>query len=524
MEKKKITKKQRNIIITVILVVAVIGGVCFAMFKPEEKVKVETLKAEKQTISETLDTTGTVSAASQGVFTIPKGVKLLSLNVKEGDIVEAGDVIATFDINSLNETLIEKENAYEKAQAAYKNAQTGAEQSKSKISEVKKQISELEKEIVRLEAKTSTTAATQPAEKKETVKVSDSLVKRFTSLAKLFGVEYSTEEAEKILVNMLSAGSSVNDLSSLMDNLTSIAGASGSFDMTSLMGMGGSSELMSAEMSLVQLKAQLATLELQSDSTYVSTFKKIADTTRDSYVAVQAQVDSMKNGWVAEATGIVSEVNLTEDGSQTASQSSDIDISSILSAVTSGSADVTSLLTSFLGDGQAAVKILYYPLVADISLSKYDVLDVELNQDVIIEPASGNELEGKVSYVSSVAASTGGLNINSLMGSSTGASSTIPAQVTIENADSSVIVGVDVQVSIITDTVENAIVVPVEAIYIDNGEKFVYVLEDGRAVRKDVELGISSDTHYQILSGVTLDDVLIKNTSGLEDGAKVQTK
>ncbi len=525
MDKKKITKKQRNIIIAVILCVAVIGGVCFAVFKPEEKLQVETLKAEKQNISETLDTTGTVTAASQGNFVIPNGVKLVSLNVKEGDIVEAGDVIATFDIDSLNEALIEKENSYEKAQSAYKDAQKNAELSKSKVAEVKKQIADLEKEVARLEAKSTTAAAPkQDTTKEEPVKVSSSLVKRFMSLAKLFGVEYTSDEAEKVLKNMLSTGSSMNDISSLMDNLSSIAGASGSFDMSSLMGMSGSSELMSAEMSLVQLKAQLATLELQSDSTYISAFKKIADTTRDAYVAAQAQVDTMKNGWIAEAKGIVSEVNISEDGVQTSAPSSELDISSILSAVTSGT-DITSMLTSFIGgDAQAAVKILYYPLVADISLSKYDVLDVELNQDVIIEPASGNELQGKVSYVSSVATSASGLNINSLMGSSTGASSTIPAQITIENVDSSVIVGVDVQVSIITDTVENALVVPVEAISIDNGEKYVYVLEDGNAVKRIVELGISSDTHYQILSGVTLDDVLIKNTSGLADGVKVQSK
>ncbi len=524
MTKKKITKKQRNIIIAVVLTVAVVGGICFALFKPDAKIQVETIKAEKQTISETLDTTGTVSAASQEVFTIPNGAKILSLNVKEGDIVEAGDVIATFDLNSLNEALLEKESAYEKAQSAYKNAKTTAEQSQSKVADVKKQIAELEKEIAELEAKASSASSAKSAQSEPDIKVSDSLVKRFMNLSKLFGVEYSEQEAKKVLINMLSAGSTVSDLSSLMDNLGSIADASGSFDMSSLAGMSGSSELMSAEMSLIQLKAQLATLELQSDSTYVSTFKKIADSTRESYVAAQAQVDKMKNGWIAEAKGVVSEVNINDDGTENESTSADIDISSVLSAVTSGG-DITSLLSTFLNSGgQAAVKILYYPLVADISLSKYDVLDVELNQDVIVESANGNELEGKVSYVSAVATSTGGLNISSIMGSSSGTSSVIPAQVTIENADSSVIVGVDVQVSIITDTVENAVVVPVEVICIDGEDVFVYVLEDGKAVKRNVELGISSDTHYQILSGITEQDVLIKSTSGLEDGVKVQTK
>lgn len=522
MNKKKISKKQRNIIIASVLAVAVVVGICVVAFKPDPKLQVETVSPTKQTINETLDTTGTVSAASQDVFTLPAGVKILSLNVKEGDIVEAGDVIATFDIASLNEALAEKESAYEKAQSAYKNAVTTSQQSKSKVTEVKKQIAALEKEIAELESKVNSGADKTPAVKPSDsgVKVSDSLVKRFVSVSKLFGIEYSSDEARKVLENMLSAGSSINDLSSLMDNLSSIAGSSGSFDMSALAGMSGSSELMSAEMSLIQLKAQLATLELQSDSTYVSAFKTVADRTREAYVAAQSQVNSMKDGWIASAKGIVSQVNITENG--TTEQATEIDISSVLSAVTSG-ADVTSLLSAFMNSEKSAVTILYYPLVADISLNKYDILEVNLNQDVIVTSASDNEFEGKVSYVSAVATSSNGLNIGSIMGSSN-ASSTIPAQITIENADNSVIVGVDVQVSIITDTVENALVLPVEVICIDGPDVFVYALEDGKAVKKNVELGIASDTHYQILSGVTESDVLIKNTVGLDDGVRVEAK
>jgi multidrug efflux pump subunit AcrA (membrane-fusion protein) len=78
-------------------------------------------------------------------------------------------------------------------------------------------------------------------------------------------------------------------------------------------------------------------------------------------------------------------------------------------------------------------------------------------------------------------------------------------------------------VSIITQTIDNAVVVPVEVICIDGEEVFVYVLEDGKAVKRDVELGISSDTHYQILSGITKDDILIKNTFGLEEGVSVES-
>lgn len=530
MAKKMTKKKKRTIIIAAVAAVLAIAAVLYFVLKPDEKVKIETVEVSRETINETLDTTGTVSAGAQDVFTLPNGVKILSLNVKEGDTVKAGQLIATFDTSSLDETLSQKKMAYDKAQAAYVNAAANSKGNGGQVAELKKQIAELEKEVADIEAKTekatstTTTAAPQKTEpKKEPVKISDSLVKRFSRLSKLFGVEYSEDMARTILTNMLSAGSSTNDISSMLDNLGQLSSMSGSFDMSAFSGMTGSTNLISAQANLVQLKSQLALLEVQSDESYVATFKTIADKTKESYETTKTQVDAMKDGWKAKKDGIISEINVSTDGAGSAPAAQSFDISSILSAVTSGG-DVTSMLSSFMNPGTAAVKVLYYPLVADIALSKYDVLDVSLDQAAVIKTASGMEIDGKVSYISAVASNSNGLNINSLMGSSGGSSATIPAQVTINGADSSVIVGVDVNVSIITDTKENTIVVPVEAICIDNEEVFVYLLKDGVAVKKNVELGISNDTYYEVLSGVSLDDVLIKNTSGLEDGVKVELK
>ena len=270
---------------------------------------------------------------------------------------------------------------------------------------------------------------------------------------------------------------------------------------------GGSSALINAEMSLVSLKAQLATLELQSNDTYTSLYKTVYENAQSEYQKALAQTNEMKKGWIAEEKGLVSEVNITV-------------------GETVEGLDVSKMVSAFFGSEKVGIKVLNYPLVADISLSKYDVLDVSLNQDVIVKSANNEEHEGKVSYVGAVATSTGGsIDINSIM-SGGNSSSTIPAQVTIEDGDKSFIVGTDVDVSIVTDTQENALVVPVEAIIIDGSDVYVYVYnqEKSTAVKTKVTLGISNDTYYQVLSGISEGDVLIKNTSGLEDGVKVKLK
>lgn len=527
-QKKK--KNKKVIILCSILAVVVLSVVAYMIFKPEEKLAVSTVEVTKQTINETLDTTGTVSTASEKSFTLIDKVKVKTVNVKVGDTVKAGDVLATFDVSSLETALNEKESNYQKALAAYNKAKNESSSASKKITTTKKQIADLEAQIESLKAK-SNTSTTKPSSTSSStgVKVSDDLVKRFVKVAKLFGVEYDEATARKVLTSLLSAGSSTSDISGLLDNLGTIAGGSGSFDMSAFAQMsGGSSALINAEMSLVQLKAQLATLELQSNDTYLSVYKTVYESAQSEYQKALTQTNEMKKGWIAEEKGLVSEVNITVGETvdvQTAVDGKDIDISSIISSVSSG-LDVSKMISAFFGSEKVGIKVLNYPLVADISLSKYDVLDVSLNQEVSVKSANNETHEGRVSYVGAVATSTGSsIDLNSIM-SGGGSSNTIPAQVTIEDGDKSFIVGTDVDISIITDTQENALVVPVEAIIIDGSDVYVYAYnqEKSTAEKKKVTLGISNDTYYQVLSGVSEGDILIKNTSGLEDGAKVKLK
>ena len=529
MQKKK--KNKKVIVLCSVLAVAVLAVTAYMLFKPEEKLAVSTVQVTKQTINETLDTTGTVSTASEKSFTLIDKVKVKTVNVKEGDTVKAGDVLATFDVSSLEAALTEKENNYEKALAAYNKAKNASSSASKKITSTKKEIAELEAQIEKLKAESQTTTTTTAStEKKDPgVKVSDDLVKRFIKVAKRFGVEYNEETARKVLSSLLLAGSTGSDISGLLDNLSTIAGSNGSFDMTALAQMGGSSgALINAEMSLVQLKAQLATLELQSDDNYISIYKTVYENAQEEYQKALTQTNEMKKGWIADQKGLVSEVNIQVGETvetKTVVDGKNVDISSIISSISSGM-DVSNMISAFFGSEKVGIKVLNYPLVADISLSKYDVLDVSVNQEVTVKSADNTIHEGKVSYVGAIATSSGSsLDISSIM-SGSGNTNTIPAQVTIEDGDKSFIVGTDVDISIITDTQENALVVPVEAIVIDGSEVYVYVYdsEKSQAVRKEVTLGIANDTYYQVLSGVNEGDVLIKNTSGLEDGVKVKLK
>jgi len=96
--------------------------------------------------------------------------------------------------------------------------------------------------------------------------------------------------------------------------------------------------------------------------------------------------------------------------------------------------------------------------------------------------------------------------------------------------------GMSVRADIYTQTSEETLAVPVQAVFydedIDEDEKgneeqsFVFVFEDGKAVRRDVEIGISSDSDQEITEGLKQGETIIsgpyKILRYLTDGEEVE--
>jgi RND family efflux transporter MFP subunit len=84
-------------------------------------------------------------------------------------------------------------------------------------------------------------------------------------------------------------------------------------------------------------------------------------------------------------------------------------------------------------------------------------------------------------------------------------------------------VGSTVKINLVTDRAENAMLVPVNAIYYSGGDGFVYLYEDGVAKMTPVEVGLYDDENAEILSGITADDMVVSTwSSNLYEGAKIR--
>ena len=82
----------------------------------------------------------------------------------------------------------------------------------------------------------------------------------------------------------------------------------------------------------------------------------------------------------------------------------------------------------------------------------------------------------------------------------------------ITDSDEDILPGMTASVSITVTRLENVLLVPNRAIRLDNGDIVVYVLRNGEIEQIIVEIGSSSDSYTQIISGdLAVEDILVLN-------------
>ncbi|MBR3801836.1 MAG: hypothetical protein IKK37_00130 [Clostridia bacterium] len=524
-------KKAATIAVSLLLVAAIVAAaVIFVKRETDNRYQAVIMDVTTAPITQTLSTTGTVESTNRGEFVIYTGVVVKDVFVKLGDKVEEGQLLATFDSSSLNGIVAVKQSEYDSAKVNYYNSVAAAQEAAAKIPALRVQIAEYNEQIEQLTA----------AAKKDVTKENEQDVPAwvesidYSKLASLLRDEYTEQEIKDFFAKFARRGASRKSISDIIDSMTSV----GSLDMSSLMGISSSeSELMSAQLNVMSLKAQIALLETQSKNVLGSTYESIMNTAKANLDSAKAAVKELENGWYAQGSGIVSELNIVAGQAfvPASSSSSSLDINSLLGLMSGSTQDISGLLASVMSQGtqtSVGLAVEYYDsFIASFSLGKADVLDVQVGKTATIE-SLGREYEGEVVFISPVASSGSGLDISTMLGSMTGTTSsgsnTIPARILIKNPDERIIIGIDVNIDIIVDTVENAIVVPIEAVETSSAGNFVYKFdeESNTVSRIAVEIGLASDTQYQILSGLSEGDKIVQNQSSAlqeiaEEGKKV---
>ena len=531
----KNNKKLIKVIVAVVLVVAVVaGGIFFVHQKTKNRFEAVIMDVGTSTITQTLSTQGIVESTNRGEFQIFDGVIVKDVYVKLGDKVEEGQLLATFEPGSLNGIVAAKQAEYDTAKINYHNSVNSANEAAAKLPSINAQIAELEKEVERLSQAAENESSDVSSNENENVPDWINGID-YERLAKVLGNNYTVDELRDYFIKLSKRGADRKTISDFINSLNS----GYAFDISSMLGASSAeAELMSAQMSLMTLKAQKTLFETQSKNMLESTYKSLMDSAQISLDSTKAAVKKLADGWYAEGSGVVSELNIVAGQAFVAPQSSGsgLDMSSIMGLLSGGtSVDVGSLLSSFSGSSSSnsiGLAVEYYDsFVASFSLGKFDILDVQVGQKAKIH-SLGHELEGEVIYISPVATNSSSLDIGSMLGSMGGnssvASNSIPAKVLIKNPDESIIIGIDVDIDIELDAVDKAVVVPIEAVETDDTGSYIYKFNEKEqtVTRVAVELGLATDTQYQVISGCTEGDKIVQNPATAlkeiaEEGEKV---
>ena len=164
--------------------------------------------------------------------------------------------------------------------------------------------------------------------------------------------------------------------------------------------------------------------------------------------------------------------------------------------------------------------------LTEVQVDEADIAQVRegQNADIFTAAYPDTPLSGTIQSIASVARQTPGQ-----------ASLSFLVKVLLDEQDSMIIrPGMSVRADIYTQSSEETLAIPVQAVLYDEDtdeegkeeQTYVFVVRDGKAVRRDVEIGISSDSDQEITAGLEEGEVIISGPfrvlRHLNDGEEVE--
>ena len=153
---------------------------------------------------------------------------------------------------------------------------------------------------------------------------------------------------------------------------------------------------------------------------------------------------------------------------------------------------------------------VFTPLFADVHLAEQDSQRVRPEQKAVIRMSmdGGEEVKGRVVRVSPVVDDATG---------------TVKVTTELRPSNANFRPGAFVLVEIETDTHDDVVLIPKQAVVEEDGGTFVFIENDNTAEQRAVELGYQDDTAYEVLSGIEAGDRVVTAGQGnLKDGDKTR--
>ncbi|MCD8231009.1 MAG: HlyD family efflux transporter periplasmic adaptor subunit [Clostridiales bacterium] len=523
MHRKAKKKKKRNMILTLVIVIAaVLAAVIVAIVVLKNKVsdsvsssESEVLSAEVTTgsISTTVSGSGTLSDEEVESIDIPSSLEIVDYYVEEGDTVSEGDLIATVTNASLLTALADAQETLDELDEELEDA-SGDEVDSTISASVSGRVKYIAVSsgddvatimytngslmLLSLDGYMAVDVETDSLSVSDSVTVTDS-----------DGTEYSGT------VDALSNGTAtvlITDNGTTYGDTVTVSTENGTeigtgtlyiHSQLAITGYAGTvSSVSVSENTSVSSGTTLLTLtDTETSANYDAILKERNEAEEDLEMLIRIYKEG---GICATASGTISSLN-----DSTGSSASTAETSSDVSAL-SGSSSDTSISGSSGASGSTTVAEISLDenMVIEISVDESDILSLSEGQEatVSIDSIGEDTYTGSVTSISTSATSSSGVT-------------TYTAEITIAKTED-MLSGMTASVSITIEGVDNALLIPVEALHQTSSTSYVYTEYDESTGEYsgmvEVTTGLSNSSYVEITDGLSEGDTVYYTESSDE--------
>lgn len=551
----KKSKKKIIIPICIVLVIAIIVGVAFGVSAATSGEEVSLYTISTDDIYESVSLTGQVSSGTEKEYKVATVATVKEVFVQPGDKVKKGDVLATFETESLDSQISTLRSSYNDAVSSYNVAVKAQKEAKSKADELEDQIAETEKQISKLRnsassattTKKKNTTARTTTTGRQTTRATTTRKATTTTTTTTASPTSSTEPGFGSLTEALAElNKNLSEITDDLDTLTSMneiiaqtitdAVSSGILDsdviadrvaeaVSQAMRDGiidAANLLVESDVAVDMIHSAVSAIDFEGITSSLINSNNVSLTAAELQLASQEALYAIYKAQADDSVLSVQEkaVDATKTALEALEQQQQ-DMKDGWIAAFDGTVtevDVTAgVQTTALTTG---IKLENLDSMAvTVSLSEYDVHKVKVGMPATVTTAYGT-YDGEVTSIaptatggssSSILDSVGSMAGISGLSSLTDSGAGVECTVSIPQTDENIIAGFDADVEIETGEYLGVVVVPIESIKLEKTGSFVYLYneEDNTVTKTQIETGAVSDSAYEVTSGLKAGDKII---------------
>ncbi|MCL5775224.1 MAG: efflux RND transporter periplasmic adaptor subunit [Patescibacteria group bacterium] len=509
--------KRKRLLIGILIVALAIGYWYYQKSKTgSTAVQYVTQPVTKGTLVVSVTGTGQAETSDQMDIKPQTDGRITALNVKNNQQVKGGDVIAIIDQQSAANSVAQARANLEQAQASYDKLMAGA--------------TDIDVQSQKLSIQSAQQSLDQ-AKRTYTYTVTQQQQAVDKALSNLLNADLEAEPSDPNSTVTLTLSGNYTGVDKGVYNITVYQNGNGYFYSTS--GLGTESGQINRGLS--QPLGNGLYVTFSSTGNFSPSTKwtvSVPNTKSANYLnnlnayntAVQNQKQNVDQAQaaIAAAQTALDKANLSLQN--TVKPPTQADIASAKAQITSAQAQLANAQTAYsntvlkapfdgvvasvafsAGDkvtaGTTIVTMITNQQVAKVSLNEVDVSKVKLGQKATMtfDAISGLSVTGKVVLIDTIGTVSQGV---------------VSYNVTIafDTQNDQVKPGMSVTTSIITDVKTDVLMVANAAVKSKNGQSYVQVLEGGKPVNQNVQVGSANETDTEIISGATEGQELVTQT------------